>query len=144
MEELSYVLTQYFVSCIHVPLYFSLPLIFTSLAAPCWALAVCAYSCWICSPFYKIAKSRESYYIFHSCLADPLLISPYGWWLHDLRAQFLELYTACILSRYNWDRAFHFPGKFPFLVKTITASVRLGVVYLNLVLSTSRDVAMTI
>ena len=33
MEELSYVLTQYFVSCVHVCFYFSLPLIFTLLAA---------------------------------------------------------------------------------------------------------------
>ena len=33
MEELSYALTQYFVSCVHVRFYFSLPLIFTLLAA---------------------------------------------------------------------------------------------------------------
>ena len=33
MEELSYVLTQDFVSCVHVCFYFSLPLIFTLLAA---------------------------------------------------------------------------------------------------------------
>ena len=33
MEELSYVLTQYFVSCVHVRFYFSLLLIFTFLAA---------------------------------------------------------------------------------------------------------------
>ena len=33
MEKLSYVLTQHFVSCVHVRFYFSLPLIFTSLAA---------------------------------------------------------------------------------------------------------------
>ena len=33
MEELSYTLTQYFVSCAHVRFYFSLPLIFTLLAA---------------------------------------------------------------------------------------------------------------
>ena len=33
MEELSYVLTQYFVSCVHVRFYFFLPLIFTLLAA---------------------------------------------------------------------------------------------------------------
>ena len=33
MEESSYVLTQYFVSCVHVRLYFSLPLILTLLAA---------------------------------------------------------------------------------------------------------------
>ena len=32
-EELSYVLTQYFVSCVHVRFYFSLPIIFTLLAA---------------------------------------------------------------------------------------------------------------
>ena len=36
-----------------------------------------------------------------------LLISPYS-----LRVQCLELYTACILSQYQWDKAFHFPGKF--------------------------------
>ena len=33
MEELSYVLTQYFVCCVHVRFYFSLPLIFTLLVA---------------------------------------------------------------------------------------------------------------
>ena len=33
MEELSYVLVQYFVSCVHVRFYFSLPLIFTLLVA---------------------------------------------------------------------------------------------------------------
>ena len=33
MEELSYVLTQYFVSCVHVRFYFSLQLIFTLLVA---------------------------------------------------------------------------------------------------------------
>ena len=33
VEELSYVLTQCFVSCVHVRFYFSLPLIFTLLAA---------------------------------------------------------------------------------------------------------------
>ena len=33
MEELSYVLTQYFVSCVHVRFQFSLPLILTLLAA---------------------------------------------------------------------------------------------------------------
>ena len=57
-----------------------------------------------------------------------LLISPYS-----LRVQCLELYTACTLSQYHWDKAFHFPGKFHFLVKAITDSVRLGIVYLNLV-----------
>ena len=33
LEELTYVLTQYFVSCVHVRFYFSVPLIFTLLAA---------------------------------------------------------------------------------------------------------------
>ena len=66
-----------------------------------------------------------------------LLISSYSWCLRDLRVQCLELYTTCILSQYHWDKAFHFPGKFHFLVKTITDSVRLGVVYWNLVFSTA-------
>ena len=52
----------------------------------------------------------------------------------------MKLYIACISSQYHWDKAFHFPGKFHFLVKTITYSVRLGVVYLNLVLSTASGV----
>ena len=51
----------------------------------------------------------------------------------------VELYTACVLSQYNWYKAI-FPGKFQFLVKTITDSVRLGVVNLNLVLSTGGGV----
>ena len=37
MEELSYLLTQYFVSCVHVRFYFSLPLIFTLLLAGCFS-----------------------------------------------------------------------------------------------------------
>ena len=70
-----------------------------------------------------------------------LLITSYlSWCLRDLRVQCLEMYTACILSQYHWNKAFHFPGKFHFLVKTITDSVRLGVVYLNLVLSTASGV----
>ena len=43
MEELSYVLTQYFASCVHVRFYFSLPLIFTLLAtsiSPCLTAAL--------------------------------------------------------------------------------------------------------
>ena len=61
-------------------------------------------------------------------------------YVRDLRVRCLELYTACILSGYHWDKAFNFPGKFHFLVKTITDSVRLGVVYWNLVLSTASGV----
>ena len=64
-----------------------------------------------------------------------LLISP-----DSLRVQCLELYTTCILSQYHWDKEFHFPGKFHFLVKTITDSDRLGLVYLNLVFSTANGV----
>ena len=66
-----------------------------------------------------------------------LLISSYNWCLRDLRLQCLELYTACIFSQYHWDKAFHFLGKFHFLVKTITDSVRLRVVYWNFVLNTA-------
>ena len=69
-----------------------------------------------------------------------LVISPYSSCLRDLRVQFLELYTACTLSQYHWDKAFHFPGKFHFLVKTITDSDRLGVVYFNLVFSTANGI----
>ena len=29
--------------------------------------------------------------------------------LYSFRVQCLELYTACILSQYHWDKAFHFP-----------------------------------
>ena len=44
MEELWYVLTQYFVSCVHVLFYFSLALIYTLLAAPFWPLAFLIFS----------------------------------------------------------------------------------------------------
>ena len=44
--------------------------------------------------------------------------------------------------QYRWDKAFHFPGKFHFLVKAVTDSVRLGVVDLNLVLSTANGVML--
>ena len=57
--------------------------------------------------------------------------------MRDLGVQCLELYAACILSQYHWYRAFYFPGKCHFLVKTMTDSVRLGVVDLNLMLSDS-------
>ena len=67
------------------------------------------------------------------------LISPYSWCSRNLRLQCLELHTACILSQYHWDKEFHFPGKFRFLVKT-TDSVRLGVVYLNLLFSRANGV----
>ena len=43
----------------------------------------------------------------------------------------------CDLSQYHWNEALHFPGKILFLLKTITESVRRGVIYLNLVLSTA-------
>ena len=43
MEELSYVLTQYFVSCVHVRFYFSLPLIFTLLAG---SISHCLTAAW--------------------------------------------------------------------------------------------------
>ena len=71
-----------------------------------------------------------------------LLITSYSWCLRDLRVQCLEL--SVYISQYHWDKqwdkTFHFPGKFHFLVKTITDSIRLGVVYSNLVLSTARGV----
>ena len=44
------------------------------------------------------------------------------------------------LSQYHWVKALHFPGKFHFLVKTITDSVTVGVVSLNLAFSTANRV----
>ena len=78
-------------------------------------------------------QNRVQVIIFFIAALYLLLISPYS-----LRVQCLELYTACTLSQYHWDKAFHFPGKFHFLVKAITDSVRLGIVYLNLVFSTGK------
>ena len=45
-----------------------------------------------------------------------------------------------LVLQYHRDKAFHFPGKFLFLVKTITDSDRLGLVYLNLVFNTENEV----
>ena len=42
--------------------------------------------------------------------------------------------------RDHWNKPFHFSGKFDFLVKTITDSVRLRVVYVNLVLTTANGI----
>ena len=63
MEELLYVLTQYFVSCVHVLFYFSLALIYTLLTAPFWPLAILIFSpsLWIFSfSSYEIRLPRSS------------------------------------------------------------------------------------
>ena len=67
MEELSYVLTQYFVSSVHVRFYFSPPLIFTLLAAPCWPRAFLIFSppLWI-SMFFFLRNSSPLFSIAHS------------------------------------------------------------------------------
>ena len=51
-----------------------------------------------------------------------------------------KLLKFFLLLQYQWDKAFHFSAKFHFLVKTITNSDRLGLVYLNLVFSTANRV----
>ena len=43
-----------------------------------------------------------------------------------------KLLKFYLVLQYHRDKAFHFPGKFHFLVKTITDSDRLGLVYLSL------------
>ena len=96
-----------------------------------------AYSYWICCPFYKVLSYCVKVITFSMAAKYLLLKCSYSWCLRDLRVQCLKLYTPCILSQYHWDKAFHFQGKFHFLVKTITDSVRLGVVYWNVVLSTA-------
>ena len=99
--------------------------------------SVRVYSCFItCCPFYKISKLRESNYIFHGCLVCDFNIFVKLMFTRS-QSTILQLYTASILSQYHWDKAFHFPGKFQFVVKTITDLVRLGVVYRNWVLSTA-------
>ena len=52
MEELSYVLTQYFVSCVHVRFYFSLPPIFTLLAARIFHFLTAALNFHVFLPTY--------------------------------------------------------------------------------------------
>ena len=51
-----------------------------------------------------------------------------------------KLLKVFLVLQYHRDEAFHFPGKFHFLVKTITDSDRLGLVYLNLLFSTANGV----
>ena len=68
MEELSYVFTQYFVSCVHVRLYFSPPLIFTLLAANIShfftaALTFLFFSLRNSSPLFSITRSSSFSFI---------------------------------------------------------------------------------
>ena len=51
-----------------------------------------------------------------------------------------KLLKVFLVLQYHRDEAFYFPGKFHFLVKTITDSHRLGLVYLNLLFSTANGV----
>ena len=72
MEELSYVLTQYFVSCVRVRFYFSLPLIFTSLAASIShfltaALNFHVFLPWNSSPLFSVTRS-SCFSVIHVCV----------------------------------------------------------------------------
>ena len=75
MEELSYVLTQYFVSCVHIRFYFSLRLIFTLLAAPCLPLAFLIFSppLWISMCFF-LRNSSPLFSITHSSSFPVVLV----------------------------------------------------------------------
>ena len=69
MEESSYVLSQYFVSCVHVRLYFSLPLIFTLLAASIFHFLTAAFNFHVfllrnSSPLFSITRS-SSFSVIH-------------------------------------------------------------------------------
>ena len=69
MEELSYVFTQYFISCVHVRVYFSAPLIFTFLAASIShfltaALTFLFFSLRNSSPLFSITRS-SSFSVIH-------------------------------------------------------------------------------
>ena len=62
MEELSYVLTQYFVSCVHVRFYFSLPLIFTLLVASISHFLTAALS------FHVVFPTKFISFVFNNSL----------------------------------------------------------------------------
>ena len=66
MEELSYLLTQYFVSCVHVRFYFSLPLIFTLLAASIshFLTAALNFHVFLPTKFVSITRS-SSFFVIH-------------------------------------------------------------------------------
>ena len=92
MEELSCVLTQYFVSCVHVRFYFSLPLILT-----CWPLAFLIFSpplwismfffLWNSSPLFSITRSSS-----FSVISYPRLCKHKKWRRkrHDFAVVFLS------------------------------------------------------
>ena len=72
MEELSYVLTQYFVSCVHVRFYFSLPLIFTLLAASISHFLTAALNFHVflprnSSPLFSLTRS-SCFSVIHVCV----------------------------------------------------------------------------
>ena len=73
-----------------------------------------------------------------SCIQQ--LPGKYGVLKANVQLKNEKLLKFFLLLQYHWDKAFHFPGKFHFLVKTITDSDRLGLVYLNLVFSTANGV----
>ena len=69
MEELSYVLTNIFFSCVHVRFYFSLPLIFTLLAASIShfltaSLNFHVFFLWNSCPLFSITRS-SSFSVIH-------------------------------------------------------------------------------
>ena len=69
MEELSYVFTQYFISCVHVRVNFSAPVIFTLLAASIShfltaALTFLFFSLRNSSPLFSITRS-SSFSVIH-------------------------------------------------------------------------------
>ena len=72
MEELSYVLTQYFVSCVRVHFYFSLPLIFTQLAASICHFLTAALNFHVflprnSSPLFSVTRS-SCFSVIHVCV----------------------------------------------------------------------------
>ena len=70
--ELSYVLTQYFVPCVHVHFYFSLPLIFTQLAASIAHFLTAALNFHVflprnSSPLFLVTRS-SCFSVIHVCV----------------------------------------------------------------------------
>ena len=68
MEELSYVLTQYFVSCVHVRFYFSLTLIFTLLAGRSFLTTSISHCLTAALDFYVFLPTKFVSFVFNHSL----------------------------------------------------------------------------
>ena len=93
--------------------------------------------------FVVRSKLCESNYTFYGCLVSAFNIFIQLMFTRSQRVQWQSCTQRAFYHSITDIKPFHFSGKFQFLVRTITDSVRLGVVNLNLVLSTGRGTQRT-